>query len=311
VPRTRPGGNGPRTVTAVGHTAVAGAGIRGRCAQLMRRAGRWRWRGDREVTLGIAVVGVLVVACLLAPVFAPDAPNRIDILNALKGPSFSHPLGTDYVGRDVLSRMLYGARTDLALVTIVTYAGLFVGVTLGTAAAYFGGWRDAVVGRLADATIAFPFIVLVLAVVAVTGPGLTGVGVGILLQGWALYARLARTEMLTLREQPFMMATKALGYSNMRALFRHAYPNIIRSSLVYSTVDVVVNLLVIAAVSYLGLGQQDPSPDLGSLIASGQPYLRNAWWIATLPGIFLVVFGFGISLIGDGLSEGELKVGTR
>jgi peptide/nickel transport system permease protein len=137
------------------------------------------------------------------------------------------------------------------------------------------------------------------------GPGLLGVAIGILLVGWSLYARLARSEMLAIREREYMLATKTLGYSHARAIFRHAIPNLSRSSLVYSTIDVVGNLLVVAALSYLGLGQQPPSADLGSIIASGQPYILTAWWIATLPGVALVVLGFGVALIGDGLSGGQ------
>lgn len=269
---------------------------------------RLRRTQHRQAVVGGAIVIAIVLMAILAPLIAPDAPDQINILNSLQGPSASHLMGTDYVGRDVFSRVIYGTRSDLFVVGIVTYVGLVVGVMLGTIAGYFGGWIDAVITRVADTAIAFPFIVIVLAVVAVIGPGLYGVAIGILLVGWALYARLARSEMLALREQPFMMATKALGFTNVRSIFRHALPNLIRSSLVYSTIDVVVNLVVLAAMSYLGLGQQAPGADLGSIIAGGQSYLLSAWWISTLPGIVLVVLGVGIGLIGDGLSSGDLEL---
>lgn len=271
------------------------------------RAREW----NREVVSGSVIVGLIVLAAILAPVISPESPDKINILHALQSPSLSHPFGTDYVGRDLLARTLYGARLDLLTVFIVTYVGLLVGVTIGTIAGYYGGWFDAVVGRIADSAIAFPFIILVLVVIAITGSGLKGIAIGIVLVGWALYARLARTEMLSLREKEFMLATKALGYSNRRAIFRHAFPNVVRSSLVYSTVDVLVNFLVIASISYLGLGPQEPRPDLGALIADGQPYLLHGWWITTLPGLVLVLFGFGVSLIGDGLSHGDVSVGMR
>ena len=263
-----------------------------------------------ELSTGLVIIAIMVLAALLAPYIAPYHPNQINIVDSLQAPSWHHWMGTDFVGRDVFSRVLYGLRVDLLVVAVITYLGLIVGVTLGTISGYIGGWFDAVIGRVADTVIAFPFIVLVLAVVAIVGPGLKGVGIGIVIVGWALYFRLARSEMLVMREQPFIMATKALGYSHLRAIFRHALPNLIRTSLVYSTVDVVVNMLVIAGLSYLGLGQQAPGADLGSIIASGQSYLLSAWWITTIPGVVLMLFGIGVSLIGDGITRGDLTLGS-
>ena len=263
-----------------------------------------------ELSTGLVIIAIMVLAALLAPYIAPYHPNQINIVDSLQAPSWHHWMGTDFVGRDVFSRVLYGLRVDLLVVAVITYLGLIVGVTLGTISGYVGGWFDAVIGRVADTVIAFPFIVLVLAVVAIVGPGLKGVGIGIVIVGWALYFRLSRSEMLVMREQPFIMATKALGYSHLRAIFRHALPNLIRTSLVYSTVDVVVNMLVIAGLSYLGLGQQAPGADLGSIIASGQSYLLSAWWITTIPGVVLMLFGIGVSLIGDGITRGDLTLGS-
>jgi len=275
-----------------------------RARNLLRLFRNW------ELTLGLTILGLMVVSGLLAPWLAPYPPNQIDILHSLQAPSFSHIMGTDFVGRDVFSRVLYGLRIDIFVVAVITYAGLVVGVVVGTVAGYFGGWLDAIIGRVADTVVSFPFIVLVLAVVAIVGPGLKGVAIGIVIVGWALYSRLSRSEMLAMREQPFMLATRALGYSNSRAIFRHALPNLVRSSLVYSTVDVVVNMLVLAGMSYLGLGQQAPGADLGSIIASGQSYLLTAWWITTIPGAVLVLFGIGVSMIGDGITQGDLSMAT-
>ena len=272
--------------------------------------GKFRVARNWELTIGLVIIVVMVLAALLAPLIAPYPPNQINIVASLQSPSWQHWMGTDFVGRDIFSRVLYGLRVDLLVVAVITYLGLIGGVILGTISGYVGGWFDAVAGRVADTVIAFPFLVLVLAVVAIVGPGLKGVGIGIVLVGWALYFRLARSEMLTMREQPFMMATKALGYSHLRAIFRHALPNLIRTSLVYSTVDVVVNMLVIAGLSYLGLGQQAPGADLGSIIASGQSYLLSAWWITAIPGVVLMMFGLGVSLMGDGITRGELTLGS-
>jgi peptide/nickel transport system permease protein len=281
-----------------------------------RRRFKRLWRSflraqNWELSSGLVIIAIMVLAALLAPYVAPYHPNQINIVASLQAPSWHHWMGTDFVGRDVFSRVLYGLRVDLLVVAVITYLGLIVGVTMGTISGYVGGWFDAVIGRVADTVIAFPFIVLVLAVVAIVGPGLKGVGIGIVIVGWALYFRLARSEMLVMREQPFIMATKALGFSHIRAIFRHALPNLIRTSLVYSTVDVVVNMLVIAGLSYLGLGQQAPGADLGSIIASGQSYLLSAWWITTIPGVVLMLFGIGVSLIGDGITRGDLTLGSR
>jgi peptide/nickel transport system permease protein len=182
-------------------------------------------------------------------------------------------------------------------------------VLIGAVAGYFGGLVDAVIARIIDTMIAFPFMVLVIAVIAIVGPGVKGVLIGVPVIAWALYARLARSEMLVLREQPFMLATIALGYSRRRAILRHAVPNLLRSSLIYSTLDMVVNLLLLASLAYLGLGAQPPNAELGSIIADGQSTLLSAWWITTLPGLVVVLFGIGAGLLGDGLSDGKLRGG--
>jgi len=265
-------------------------------------AGRRRRRRSGLVVAGLVIVGAIALAAIAAPLITSYHPNQVDIAHSLESPSGAHWFGTDDAGRDVFTRVLYGARLDLLVVVLVTYATLVIGVLLGSISSYFGGWPDIIVGRVADSVIAFPFIVLILAVVAALGPGLRSISIGILVVGWALYARLSRSEMLAIKEREFMLATKTLGYSHKRAIFRHAIPNLIRSSIVYSTIDVVGNLLLVAAMSYLGLGQQAPTPDLGAIISGGQPLILNAWWIATLPGVVLVVFGLGVSMIGDGIS---------
>lgn len=275
------------------------------------RTGRARTRPPWSVLVGGTVVGLLALAALLAPVIAPYGPNELDFLRALSPPSAAHLFGTDDTGRDVFSRTLYGLRIDLLVVVGVTYLPLPIGVLAGAVAGYFGGWVDTVVARLTDVMIAFPFLVLVIAVVAIVGPGLTGILIGIPIVSWALYARLARAEMLVLREQPFMLATTSLGYTRRRAILRHAVPNLLRVALIYSTVDMVANLLVIAGLAYLGFGVQPPSAELGSIIAGGESSLLSAWWVSTMPGLVLVLFGVSVGLIGDGLSDGRVRGGRR
>jgi peptide/nickel transport system permease protein len=256
-----------------------------------------------SATVGIVILIVIVAAALLAPLIAPYPPNKLDVLNSLAPPSWSHLMGTDDVGRDVFSRVLYGVRLDLFVVLLVTYLPLPVGVLLGAVAGYFRGVTDGVISRVVDVVIAFPFLVLVIAVVAITGPGLRGAIIGIIVGGWAMYARLARGEMLVLREQQFILAAQALGYSSPRIILKHALPNLLRSSIVFSAADIVINLLLLAGLSFLGLGVQPPTAELGAIVASGQPYLLSAWWIATLPGLVLVVIGVAVSMVGDAVGD--------
>lgn len=278
----------------------------------LRRVGRTQLLRRRlkrlplAVRIGGGIVGVLALAALFAPLIAPYGPNQLDFGAVLAAPSSEHLMGTDDAGRDVFSRTLYGLRYDLVLVLFVTYVSLPIGVLCGALAGYFGGVADTVISRLGDVMIAFPFIILVIAIVAIVGPGVTGFLIGVPLASWAIYARIARAEMLVLREQPFMMATTALGFTKRRAILRHAIPNLLRPCFVFSTVDLVGNTLLLAGLSYLGLGVQPPTPELGSIIASGQAYLLTAWWVSTLPGLVLVLFGVGVGLIGEGLSDGGL-----
>ncbi|MFT3866692.1 MAG: ABC transporter permease [Solirubrobacterales bacterium] len=272
---------------------------------VLARVRRW----PTSIKVGAGIVGVLALAALLAPLIAPYGPNEIDITSLLAPPSSAHLFGTDDTGRDVFSRTLYGLRLDLVLSLLVTYVPLPFAVLAGALAGYFGGWVDTVVSRLADVMIAFPFIILVIAIVAIVGPGIEGFLIGVPLAAWALYARLARAEMLVVREQPYMMATTALGYTRWRAILKHGLPNVLRPCLVYSTIDLVGNLILLAGLSYLGFGVQPPTAELGSIIADGQGYLLTAWWIATLPGLVLVVFGVGVGLIGEGFSDRGLERG--
>jgi peptide/nickel transport system permease protein len=280
----------PAPLAPVRHRARRAAGLRGM---------------SRQTKVGATILGVLLLAGLLAPLIAPYGQNELDFNNILSGPSLTHLMGTDSAGRDVFSRTLFALRLDLTVVVLVTYVPLPIGVLVGAVAGYFGGVTDAVVSRATDTMIAFPFIVLVIAVIAIVGPGVKGVLIAVPIVAWALYARVARAEMLVMREQPFMLATTALGYSKRRSILRHALPNLMRSCLIYSTLDMVVNLLLLASLAYLGLGAQPPNAELGSIIADGQNTLLSAWWVATLPGLAVVLFGVGAGLLGDGLSDGR------
>ena len=270
---------------------------------LDRRARIERRWGALSLWTGVAIISVLGLAAILAPVLLPAGPDHQDLLNTLQPPSWSHPFGTDNLGRDIFTRTIYAARIDLTVGLITTYLPLVLGVLLGLVAGYRGGWLETAVMRAVDVVVAFPFIVLVIAVIAIVGPGLLGVYIGITVVGWALYARLTRAEVLVLKEQQFVLAGKSLGYSGSRVMFRHVLPNVIRPNLVFSTLDIVLNILVLASLSFLGLGVQPPTAEWGLMVAEGQTFLLTAWWISTMPGLVIVLSGVGFSLIGDGLAD--------
>ena len=270
---------------------------------LEKRARSERRWGLLSLWIGAAMIGLLTLAALFAPLVFPDGPNQQDLLSTLQPPSWSHPFGTDNLGRDIFTRSIYAARIDLMVGLITTYVPLVLGVLLGLVAGYRGGWLETVVMRAVDVVVAFPFIVLVIAVIAIVGPGLLGVYIGITVVGWALYARLTRAEVLVLKEQQFVLAGRSLGYSSTRIVFRHLLPNVIRPNLVFSTLDIVLNILVLASLSFLGLGVQPPTAEWGLMVAEGQTFLLTAWWISTMPGLVIVFAGVGFSLLGDGLAD--------
>jgi peptide/nickel transport system permease protein len=277
---------------------------------LDRRARSERRWGLLSLWTGIGIIGVIGLAAITAPLILPAGPDHQDLLNTLQSPSLGHPFGTDNLGRDIFTRAIYAARIDLMVGLITTYVPLVLGVLLGLVAGYYGGWLETVVMRAVDVVVAFPFIVLVIAVIAIVGPGLLGVYIGITVVGWALYARLTRAEVLVLKEQQFVLAAKSLGYSGSRVMFRHLLPNVLRPNLVFSTLDIVLNILVLASLSFLGLGVQPPAAEWGLMVSDGQTFLLTAWWLSTMPGIVIVLSGVGFSLIGDGLAD-RLERGFR
>ncbi len=278
--------------------AAADAIVKG-LARRRRAERRWQRLSLRS---GLVLIGGLVILAIIHPLLGLPGPDSVDFNAPLSAPSTAHLFGTDDVGRDILSRSLAGLGLDLRVAVEVTALSLAIGVGMGALAGFAGGFIDTLVMRVADVVLAFPFMILVMAIIAAFGPGLTGVYVGIPAAGWAVYARFTRGEMLSVRERDYVNAARTLGFPTYRILVRHALPNVVQPAVVYSTVDVVQNIVFLATLSYLGLGVQAPTPELGSIISGGQQYVLSAWWIAVCPGLVLVVVGLGFSLIGDGLA---------
>jgi peptide/nickel transport system permease protein len=266
---------------------------------------RWsQWLGQR-VTLaaGVSILALFIFAAIAAPLIAPYDPIVHNSELRLVPPSLFHPFGTDNFGRDILSRVIWATRIDLQIAFLGVIFPFLIGTILGTISGYFGGMVDIIFMRLIDVVLAFPFLVLMLSIIAILGPGLSSFYIAMALVGWVSYARLIRTQMLVLKNSDYAVAAVSLGFSNSRIMFRHLLPNAIAGSIVFSMSDAVLVLLNGAAISYLGLGVQPPLAEWGVMVAEGQSFISTAWWITFFPGLSIVVLAFGLSLLGDGLSE--------
>jgi len=263
---------------------------------------------SRTGSVGFAIVLAVVTAALLAPLIAPYDPASQEITRALKppvwlgGPSGAL-LGTDNLGRDIFSRIMYGSQVSLIIgLSAVAVAGS-LGFTLGVLSGYLGGWVDAVLMRLADFQLSVPFIVLAIAVLGVVGPSLQNLIVVLGITSWVSYARVARSEVLSLREREFVMAARALGASSFRIMLIHIGPNVTAPAIILASLEVARMIISEAALSFLGLGVPPPAPSWGGMVADGRNYLESAWWIATFPGIAIVITVLGINLFGDWLRD--------
>jgi peptide/nickel transport system permease protein len=250
----------------------------------------------------VILVGWLFVA-LAAPTIAPYDPTAVDILNMLAPPSAEHWFGTDQVGRDVFSRVLFGARIDVFLCVVGVLPPLLIGTTVGLVSGYFGGMVDTLFMRLYDLFVAFPFFVLVLAIVGVLGPGLVNFVIALALVGWVSYARLVRAEVLTIRESEYVQAAQCLGYPPAAIVTRHVLPNAFGPVIAYAVSDAVLVMLAGASFGFLGMGAQPPNAEWGVMIADGQAFVQQAWWICLFPGLAIVSLGLGFALLGDGLGQ--------
>ncbi len=253
--------------------------------------------------LGLAILLGWLVLAIFAPWIAPFDPIAQNTDIRLLAPHLAHPFGTDNFGRDVLSRVIWSARIDLQLAVIGVIFPFLIGTCIGALSGYIGGCFDTFCMRLIDIILAFPFLVLMLAIMAILGPGLMSFYIAMALVGWVSYARLIRSQILILKESDFALAAKSLGFGHGRILFRHLLPNAMFGSIVFSMSDAVLVLLNGAAVSYLGLGVQPPTAEWGTMVAEGQSFITSAWWICTFPGLAIVTLAMGFSLLADAVAE--------
>lgn len=259
--------------------------------------------------LGVVVVVIVIVAALFAPWLAPHAPNQQSILDRLLPPMSTamngslHVLGTDGLGRDILSRIIYGARISLLVGVVSVLLGGTLGVIFGLFAGYRGGWFDSLIMRLVDIQLAIPLLILVIALVAVLGSGVGNVIIALAIGGWLVYARAVRAEVLVLREKEFVEGAKALGIGEWRVLTRHILPNTMSTLTVLATLEVGRVILSEASLSYLGLGVPPTVPSWGGMVAEGQAYVYNAWWVSLFPGLAILLTVLAMNFLGDWLRD--------
>jgi peptide/nickel transport system permease protein len=265
--------------------------------------GRVKRRYPPTLVAGAGILGILLGLAIFAPFLAGHSPIQQDPTQALLPPSGRNLLGTDQLGRDVWSRLIYGSRIDFEVGFLAVLLPFCIGSAIGLIAGYFGGWADTVAMRAVDITLAFPFFVLVIALVFVLGSGITSIYIAITVVGWVSYARIVRGQVLVAKRQEYVLAATALGYSRRRIILRHLFPNVITQAIVYAMSDIVFTIVAIVTLGYLGLGVSPPTPEWGSMINDGQVFLTTQWQLSTIPGIAVVITGLGLSLLGDGLAD--------
>lgn len=267
-------------------------------------AARGALGANGSLVAGLILLGALILLGLLAPVIAPHDPVKQDIDNILVSPgSAGHLLGSDQLGRDTLSRLLYGIRNDILIAIAAVVLPFLVGTMVGVIAGYRGGWVDSVLIGIVDVIIAFPILVLLIALVFALGPGVKTIIIAVAAIDWVVYARLARTSARREASMEYVMAAQVGGIPTWRILLRHIAPNLISQSVVYAMSDAVLVILFITTLGFLGLGIPPPAPDLGTMIAEGQAYINTQWWLTVIPGAAIIAIALGLSLVADGLAQ--------
>jgi peptide/nickel transport system permease protein len=260
--------------------------------------------GNPAALAGLVIVLALILAAVFAPLFSfGRSPIGQDLAGRLAVPSAAHWFGTDELGRDIYARTLYGARVTLTIVFLVSVIVAPVGLAVGTLSGYLGGWVDALLMRITDIFLAFPRLVLALAFAAALGPGINNAVIAIALTAWPPYARIARSETMAIARSDFIQAAVLQGASTWRILFRHIVPICLSSVIVRLTLDMAGIILTAAGLGFLGLGAQPPTPEWGAMVSSGRDVILDQWWVATVPGIAILIVSLGFNLLGDGLRD--------
>jgi peptide/nickel transport system permease protein len=279
-------------------------------SRLQARLGRaymtWqRFSANRLAVAGLCIILLLILIAIFADVFAPHSPVIGDLGGARLLPPGSpgYLLGTDDQGRDILSRLLHGSRLTLLVIVLVAIIAAPIGLLVGAVSGYAGGWVDAVLMRITDIFLAFPKLVLALAFVAAMGPGIQNAIIAIAITSWPPYARIARAETLSVRNSDYIAAVRLMGASPFRIVLRHVMPMCMSSLIVRVTLDMAGIILTAAGLGFLGLGAQPPLPEWGAMIASGRRFILDQWWVATMPGIAILIVSLGFNLLGDGLRD--------
>lgn len=262
-----------------------------------------RFQQNKSAMIGLSIVLVLFIAAAFAPWLAPFDSQVIDTWNILQPPSWTHPFGTDSLGRDCLSRMIYGARISLLVGIVAVGIATLVGSVLGALAGFYGGWIDVLLMRFVDVMLCFPTIFLIMAVIAFLEPSIWNIMIVIGLTGWMGVARLVRAEFLSLKQRDFVLAARIIGASDLRIIFSHILPNAAAPVLVSATLGIGSAILVESALSFLGIGVQPPTPSWGNMLTEGKDNIEIAWWLSFFPGMAILITVLGYNLLGEGLRD--------
>ncbi|HEY8594763.1 MAG TPA: ABC transporter permease [Devosiaceae bacterium] len=254
-------------------------------------------------TLGLVIILVLVATALFAPLIAPYSPIGQELANRLQPPSWQHWMGTDELGRDIYSRVIYGSRITLTIVLLVAVISAPIGLVVGAVSGYFGGWIDKVMMGITDVFLSMPKLILALAFVAALGPGIENAIIAIAITAWPAYARIARAETLTFRNSEFIAAVQMQGASSARVIVAHILPLCTSSMIIRVTLDMAGIILTAAGLGFIGLGAQPPLPEWGAMISRGRTFILDQWWVATMPGFAIIIVSLGFCFLGDGLRD--------
>jgi ABC-type dipeptide/oligopeptide/nickel transport system permease subunit len=267
-------------------------------------ADAWRrLKKNRLAMFGLLLVGLLILLAVFAPWIAPYDPTQVNLKESFLPPSPQHLCGTDLLGRDIFSRIIYGSRVSLAVGVVAIGISVILGLFLGAISGYFGGRLDSLVMRLADIFFAFPWVLGAIAIMTILGPGLVNVFIAIGVLGWATFARIFRGSILSVKESEYVQAARAVGASHARIIYRHIFPNAISPIIVYGTMSVGTAIIVEAALSFLGIGVQPPQPSWGYMLSEAMDYLAQAPWMMYFPGLAIVLTVLGFVLLADGLRD--------